>query len=71
MLRRALNKGSEDEQIAALEAIIWAGGDELAVELFQALNSPEPHLRDAAYEALWQLRASGVELRSQSRSRSA
>jgi len=71
MLRRALNKGSEDEQIAALEAIIWAGGDELAVELFQALSSPEPHLRDAAYEALWQLRASGVELRSQSRSRSA
>jgi HEAT repeat protein len=70
MLRRALNKGSEDEQIAALEAIIWAGGDELAVELFQALNSPEPHLRDAAYEALWQLRASGVELRSQSSSRS-
>ena len=65
MVRRALNKGSEDEQIAALEAIIWAGGEELATELFQALNSPEPHLRDAAYEALWQLRASGIDIRSQ------
>ncbi|MCK5316816.1 MAG: HEAT repeat domain-containing protein, partial [Anaerolineales bacterium] len=70
MLRRALNKGSDDEQIAALEAIIWAGGEELAMELFQALRSPEPHLRDAAYEALWQLRASGVEIRSQMPSRS-
>ncbi|MCJ7823969.1 MAG: HEAT repeat domain-containing protein [Anaerolineales bacterium] len=65
MVRRALNKGSDDEQIAALEAIIWAGGEELAMELFQALKSPEPHLRDAAYEALWQLRASGIDIRSQ------
>ncbi|MEE8121616.1 MAG: HEAT repeat domain-containing protein, partial [Anaerolineales bacterium] len=70
MLRRALNKGSDDEQIAALEAIIWAGGEELAMELFQALSSPEPHLRDGAYEALWQLRASGVEIRSSMPSRS-
>ena len=70
MLRRALNKGSEEEQIAALEAIVWAGGEELAMELFQALSSSEPHLRDAAYEALWQLRASGVDLRSSMPSRS-
>jgi len=70
MLRRALNKGSEEEQIAALEAIVWAGGEELAMELFQALSSSEPHLRDAAYEALWQLRASGVEIRSSMPSRS-
>ena len=70
MVRRALNKGSEDEQIAALEAITWAGGKELAMELLQSLNSPEPHLRDAAYEAIWQLRASGIDIRSQAPSTS-
>lgn len=64
MVRRALNKGTEDEKIAALEAIALAGDEELGLELYQALHGPEPFLRDAAYEALWRLRATGVELLS-------
>ena len=64
MVRRALNKGKPEEQIAALEAIAWMGGEELSLELFQALRSSEPHLRDAAFEALWQLSASGVDIAS-------
>ncbi|KPK89360.1 MAG: hypothetical protein AMJ88_17710 [Anaerolineae bacterium SM23_ 63] len=64
MVRRALNKGTEDEKIAALEAIAMAGDEELGLELYQALHGPEPFLRDAAYEALWRLRAAGVELPS-------
>jgi len=65
MIRRALNKGSQDEQISALEAIVWAGGEELSLEVFQALGSTEAHLRDAAFEALWQLHASGVNVLTQ------
>lgn len=62
MVRRALNKGSEDEQVAALEAIAWTGGEDLALELLQSLRAKEPHLRDAAFEALWQLNARGVNV---------
>jgi HEAT repeat protein len=62
MVRRALNKGSEDEQVAALEAIAWTGGEDLALELMQSLKAKEPHLRDAAFEALWQLGARGVDV---------
>ncbi|MGD8731474.1 MAG: hypothetical protein PVH92_06325, partial [Anaerolineales bacterium] len=57
-----LNKGSEDEQVAALEAIAWTGGQDLALELMQSLKAKEAHLRDAAFEALWQLDARGVDV---------
>jgi HEAT repeat protein len=62
MVRRALNKGTEEEKVAALETIAWLGAKELGIELRQALGSDEPFLRDAAYEALWRMRAAGVEL---------
>ncbi len=62
MVRRALNKGTPDEQIAALEAIAWSGGAEFSIELTQALHSDESYIRDAAFEALWQLRAQGEEM---------
>jgi HEAT repeat protein len=67
MVRRALTKGTQEERISALEAIVWAGGEELSLEVFQALNSNEAYLRDAAFEALWQLNASGVDILSQAR----
>jgi len=63
LIRRALTKGSQDEQIAALEAIVWASADELSLELNQAITSPQPYLRDAAYEALYQMDAAGVKVR--------
>ncbi|MFP3853025.1 MAG: HEAT repeat domain-containing protein [Anaerolineales bacterium] len=53
MLRRALNQGTPEEKIAALQTMGWVAKGELDLELKQALNSGEPHLRDAAYEALW------------------
>jgi HEAT repeat protein len=67
MVRRALNKGSQEEKISALEAIVWVGGDELSLEIFQALGSGEAYLRDAAFEALWQLHASGTNILAQAR----
>lgn len=65
MVRRALTKGSPEEQVAALEAIAWSQTDELNLELTQALKSGLPHLRDAAFEALWQMDASGTAIPSQ------
>jgi HEAT repeat protein/energy-coupling factor transporter ATP-binding protein EcfA2 len=62
MLRRAYNKGSPEEKLAAMEAIAWLGEEELSLELYQALHSAEPYLRDAAYEALWRFQAAGLEL---------
>jgi HEAT repeat protein len=67
MVRRALNKGSQEEKISALEAIVWTGGEELSLEIFQALSSNEAYLRDAAFEALWQLHASGADILAQAR----
>jgi HEAT repeat protein len=66
MIRRALNKGTPDEQISALEAIAWTGDEDLHPEVFKALRSSETHLRDAAFEALWQMSAAGFEIRKTS-----
>jgi HEAT repeat protein len=57
MVRRALGNGTDDERAAALEVIAWVGGDEFAMDLGRALQAEDPHLRDAAFEALWRLRA--------------
>jgi HEAT repeat protein len=62
IVRRALGNGTTDERIAALEALGSAGSEEFALELYSCLKSSEPHLRDAACEALWRLAASGVQL---------
>ncbi|MDX1601122.1 MAG: HEAT repeat domain-containing protein [Anaerolineales bacterium] len=53
MLRRALNEGSADEQIAALEVLAWVDAGEFDLELRRTLTEGEPYLRDVAYEALW------------------
>ena len=67
MVRRALNQGSQEEKISALEAIVRVGGEELSLEIFQALSSNEAYLRDAAFEALWQLHAGGADILAQAR----
>ncbi|MEW6569133.1 MAG: HEAT repeat domain-containing protein [Chloroflexota bacterium] len=64
MLRRALSTGKPEEKVAALEALAWMDTTELSYDIHQALASPEPALRDTAYETLWHLAASGVELPS-------
>ncbi|HET7010838.1 MAG TPA: HEAT repeat domain-containing protein [Anaerolineales bacterium] len=59
MLRRALSSGTAEEQLAALEALAFVGGDEFRMDIQQALKSDQAHLRDAAFEALWRLSAAG------------
>jgi len=62
MVRQALNKGTPEEKISALETIAWGGGEELGLELYHSLYASEPYLRDGAFEALWRLKAAGKEI---------
>jgi HEAT repeat protein len=64
LLRLAFSMGTPEEKVAALEAITIAASDELGLELRQAIQSQETYLRDAAFEAIWRLKSSGVEVRS-------
>jgi energy-coupling factor transporter ATP-binding protein EcfA2 len=64
LLRLAFSKGTHEEKLAALEAITIAATDELGLEMRQAIQSQETYLRDAAFEALWRLKSSGVEVES-------
>lgn len=59
MVRRALNQGTSEEKIAALETIAWVQGGDLDMELNNALAGEDAFLRDAAFEALWRQRAGG------------
>ncbi len=60
LLRQALNKGKDEEKIAALEAIGNNAAEEMSLELQQALKSDQDYLRDSAFEALWRINASGL-----------
>ena len=62
MLRLALASGTLDERIAALEALSWGAGDQLVLDLYKTLESGDDHLRDAAFESLWRLAATGANL---------
>jgi HEAT repeat protein len=61
-VRKALKDGSTAEKAAALDALAWTGDPEVIPDITQALRSPTPYLRDVAFEALWRLSASGLEL---------
>lgn len=63
MIRRALNEGTPDEQVAALETLAWTEVGEFDLELRRSLTEGEPYLRDAAYEALWRQTAGSVSER--------
>lgn len=56
-LQRAAGGGSLDEHIAAIEAMGWTGAERFELQLALTAESPQPRLRDAAFEALWRLRA--------------
>lgn len=62
LLKKALNDGSFDLRLAALETLSWGIGEELTLDVFRLLDSGDEHVRDAAFEALWRLASTGVEL---------
>jgi HEAT repeat protein len=59
-LRRALMGGSKRQRIAALEAITRFGAHELVLDVLKVMEAEDMDVKDAAYEALWCLEASGV-----------
>jgi hypothetical protein len=40
----------------------WTGSGEFNLEIAGSLRSEDAHVRDAAFEALWRLRAPSAEL---------
>jgi hypothetical protein len=62
MTRRVLSNGTSEERLAALEAMAWSGSEEFNLEIAASLRSEVAHVRDAAFEALWRLRAASAEL---------
>jgi HEAT repeat protein len=59
-LRRALLAGSKPQRIAALEAISRYGAQDLVLDVLKAMEAEDMEVKNAAYEALWYLSASGV-----------
>lgn len=62
MTRRVLTNGTPEERLAALEAMAWSGSEEFNLEIAASLRSEDAHVRDAAFEALWRLRAASAAL---------
>lgn len=62
VLKRALNDGSAEIRVAALETLSWGIGEELTLEIYRVMESGEDYLRDAAFESLWRLATTGVDL---------
>jgi HEAT repeat protein len=62
LLRKAINEGSTEEKVAALETLSYGLGEQIALEFYKALESGNDYLRDAAFEALWRLATTGANL---------
>jgi hypothetical protein len=63
-LRRALMAGSNIQRIAALEAISKLQTHELILDTLKAMEAEDMEVKDAAYNALWHLEASGANYES-------
>jgi HEAT repeat protein len=63
-VRKALKDGTMGEKAAALDTLAWTGDPDVISDIIQGLRTPTPYLRDVAYEALWRMSASGLELPS-------
>ena len=62
VLRRALLMGTQDQQIAALEAIASFGIADLLLDVFEAMKSEDRKIANTAFETLWMLEAGGAEI---------
>jgi HEAT repeat protein len=60
-LRRVLISGEQLEKVASLEAVGFFRAHELLMETTQAMKDKDPLIRDAAFNALWQLHATMVK----------
>ena len=62
LLYQALQDGDEDQQLAALYYLSHKGNESTLMPLYHTYFSSSGDVREAAFEALWNLSAAGVEL---------
>jgi len=64
MLLRALREGSPDQTLAALGYYRLTGDDSIFPAVYHLLYGNDPDLVEAAYETIWQLKATGANIPS-------
>jgi HEAT repeat protein len=64
VLIRALKDGEEGERIAALDYVRLYGTDDYIIQVYHLLYGSQDELREAAFNALWHLAATGITLPS-------
>lgn len=62
LLFRALREGDEDQRLAALYYLSQRGDEGTVLPLYQIYFSNTGDIREASYNAIWNLAATGVEL---------
>lgn len=62
LVLRTLKVGTEDERLAALEFLALNGDMEIASSIYEEYFGQTGDLREAAYQALWLLSATGADL---------
>jgi HEAT repeat protein len=62
MLRRALQEGNDDQRIAAIYYLGLSADSNSVLPIYQVYFSSQGEIREAAFNALWNLAASGVPL---------
>ena len=62
MLNQAIQEGSEDEKLAALDVIRYRGETDVFPAVYHALYDPNPAVSQAAYLTLWHIKGLGVDI---------
>jgi HEAT repeat protein len=64
VLVRALKDGDEIERMAALDYVRLFGNDDYVIQVYHLLYGSQGELREAAFNTLWHLAATGITLPS-------
>ena len=62
ILLLALKSGDADARLAALPYLKFTPSEGVIAQLYEAMYTDDPELREAAYNTLWELGTSGVKL---------
>ena len=62
VLINALKSEDVDERLAALDYLKRTPTEGIVNQLYQAMHRDDPELREASFQALWEIGASGVKL---------
>ena len=62
VLLTALKHGSVDERLAALPYLRRAASEGIVKELYHVMREQDPEMSEAAYQLVWELASSGMQL---------